>query len=90
MQLCLSAVDATHYARHPGSEHEDVFVDCAQASVRCLAPFGSLLEIGKFDMVVGTMLPMRAMLRGVNYQSIFLEEILDEGPSGNPAKVRYQ
>lgn len=63
------------------------FVDCWQASVRCLAPFGSLLEIGKYDMVKGTMLPMRDMLRGVNYQAILLEELLDEGPSGNPAKV---
>lgn len=58
-----------------------------QASIRCLAPFGTFLEIGKFDMVIGSTLPMRDMLRGVNYQSIHMDEIFDEGPNGNPTKV---
>eukprot|EP00884_Botryococcus_braunii_P006101 jgi/Botrbrau1/15492/Bobra.43_2s0109.1 len=56
-----------------------------QASIRCLAPFGSLLEIGKYDMVVGSMLPMRAMLRGINYQAIHLEQVLVEGPDVDPS-----
>jgi hypothetical protein len=58
-----------------------------QASIRCLAPFGSLLEIGKFDMVVGSMLPMRAMLRGINYQAIHLEQVLVEGPNVDTSQV---
>lgn len=58
-----------------------------QASIRCLAPFGSLLEIGKFDMVVGSVLPMRAMLRGVNFQAIHLEQILVEGPNVDTSLV---
>ncbi len=58
-----------------------------QASVRCLAPLGRLLEIGKFDMSVGSTLPMRPMLRGVSFEAICLELILDEGPGFDPFMV---
>lgn len=39
-------------------------------------------------MVVGTTLPMRAMLRGVKYVSVLLDQVLKDTPSGVPsAKV---
>ena len=58
--------------------------------MRCLANFGTLLEIGKFDMVVGSSLPMRAMLRGVSYISVHLEQMYDEGPAADLKLVRFR
>eukprot|EP00884_Botryococcus_braunii_P007683 jgi/Botrbrau1/16916/Bobra.0306s0002.1 len=70
VDLCLNSLDQ----------------DKLQASIRCLAEYGTLLEIGKYDMVLGSKLPMRAMLKGVSYHSIMLEQVIEEGVKRNPAK----
>lgn len=41
--------------------------------MHCLAEFGRLLEIGKYDMANRSKLPMHAMLKGVSYESIALD-----------------
>ena len=47
-----------------------------QATVRCLAPFGQLLEIGKYDILRGTPLSMRPMHDNVGFQGIDLDSLL--------------
>ena len=41
--------------------------------MHCLAEFGRLLEIGKYDMANRSKLPMHAMLKGISYESIALD-----------------
>ena len=41
--------------------------------MHCLAEFGRLLEIGKYDMANRSKLPMHAMLKGISYESITLD-----------------
>ena len=55
-----------------------------QASIRCLAKGGKLLEIGKYDMMMGTQLAMEPMLRNVEFAGIDLDDIL---VAGNTAEV---
>ncbi len=47
-----------------------------QATVRCLEPFGQLLEIGKYDILRGTPLSMRPMHDNVGFQGIDLDSLL--------------
>lgn len=57
--------------------------DKLTASVRCLAPNGHLLEIGKYDILKGTALSMRPMhdnitFHGINLDSLFKGAQQDE------------
>ncbi len=47
-----------------------------QATVRCLAPFGQLLEIGKYDILKDTPLGMRPMHDNICFQGIDLDSLL--------------
>ncbi len=49
-----------------------------QATVRCLADNGRLLEIGKYDILKGTPLSMRPMLRNVAFEGIDLDRITND------------
>jgi hypothetical protein len=51
---------------------------CEQATVRCLADNGRLLEIGKYDILKGTPLSMRPMLRNVAFEGIDLDRITND------------
>ncbi|XP_046415450.1 fatty acid synthase-like isoform X1 [Neodiprion fabricii] len=46
-----------------------------QASVRCLAPGGRFLEIGKFDLAANNPLGMEAFLKGISFHGILLDKI---------------
>ncbi len=50
----------------------------AQATVRCLAANGRLLEIGKYDILRGTPLSMRPMLRNISYEGIDLARVAND------------
>eukprot|EP00884_Botryococcus_braunii_P002846 jgi/Botrbrau1/12562/Bobra.0169s0097.1 len=50
-----------------------------QASVRCLSTFGTLVEIGKADMISGSQLPMRPMLNSISYIAIDLWTVFGYG-----------
>ncbi|EIE23140.1 hypothetical protein COCSUDRAFT_47508 [Coccomyxa subellipsoidea C-169] len=52
--------------------------DKLQATVRCLADNGRLLEIGKYDILKGTPLSMRPMLRNVAFEGIDLDRITND------------
>lgn len=45
------------------------------ASVRCLAPNGHLLEIGKYDILKGTALSMRPMHDNITFHGINLDSL---------------
>ena len=49
-----------------------------QATVRCLADNGRLLEIGKYDILKGTPLSMRPMLRNCAFEGIDLDRIVND------------
>ena len=49
-----------------------------QASVRCLANRGRLLEIGKYDILKGTALSMRPLLHNIGYDGIDLDRIFND------------
>ena len=51
---------------------------CLQATVRCLADNGRLLEIGKYDILKGTPLSMRPMLRNCAFEGIDLDRIVND------------
>ncbi len=51
---------------------------CMQATVRCLADNGRLLEIGKYDILKGTPLSMRPMLRNCAFEGIDLDRIVND------------
>ena len=46
--------------------------------MRCLADNGRLLEIGKYDILKGTPLSMRPMLRNVAFEGIDLDRITND------------
>ena len=50
----------------------------AQATVRCLAANGRLLEIGKYDILKGTPLSMRTMIRNISYEGIDLARVAND------------
>ncbi|CAK0786732.1 hypothetical protein CVIRNUC_009946 [Coccomyxa viridis] len=52
--------------------------DKLQATVRCLADNGRLLEIGKYDILKGTPLSMRPMLRNCAFEGIDLDRIVND------------
>ena len=56
--------------------------------MRCLADNGRLLEIGKYDILKGTPLSMRPMLRNVAFEGIDLDRITND-PS-NITEARAQ
>ena len=45
------------------------------ATVRCIAPHGHLLEIGKYDILKGTGLPMTKMHKNVSFQGVDLDTL---------------
>ena len=49
-----------------------------QASVRCLGNRGRLLEIGKYDILKGTPLSMRPLLRNIAYDGIDLDRVFND------------
>lgn len=49
-----------------------------QASVRCLSDRGRLLEIGKYDILKGTPLSMRPLLRNIAYDGIDLDRVFND------------
>lgn len=49
--------------------------DKLTASVRCLAPNGHLLEIGKYDILKGTALSMRPMHDNITFHGINLDSL---------------
>ena len=55
--------------------------DKLQATVRCLAPHGRLLEIGKYDIFRNTGLGMRPMRDNVAFHGVDLDSILNGGPA---------
>ena len=58
----------------------------AQATVRCLAPFGQLLEIGKYDILKGTPLSMRPMHDNICFQGIDLDSLF-KGDMGDTVPI---
>ena len=58
--------------------------DLLHATVRCVATGGSLLEIGKFDILQGTRLPMAPMHHNISFQGINLDSLFVDasGPGG--------
>lgn len=53
--------------------------DKLQATVRCLAPHGQLLEIGKYDILKNTPLGMRPMHNNISFQGIDLDSLFKGG-----------
>ena len=49
--------------------------DKLQATVRCIAPSGALLEIGKYDILKGTGLSMRPLDRNISFHGINLDSV---------------
>ena len=49
--------------------------DKLQATVRCLAPHGQLLEIGKYDILKNTPLGMRPLHNNISFQGIDLDSL---------------
>ena len=49
--------------------------DKLQATVRCIAPNGSLLEIGKYDILKGTGLSMRPLDHNISFHGINLDSM---------------
>ena len=46
--------------------------------MRCLASRGRLLEIGKYDILRGTGLSMRPMLRNIAFDGIDLDRVFND------------
>ena len=49
--------------------------DKLKATVRCIAPNGHLLEIGKYDILKGTELSMRPMHDNITFHGINLDSL---------------
>jgi len=47
--------------------------------VRCLAPYGRLLEIGKYDVLGGGSLPMQPLDRNIAFEGIDLDRLFFDG-----------
>lgn len=52
-----------------------------QASIRCLAPFGRFLEIGKYDLAKDTHIGMGVLLKSVSFHGILLDALCSDSPS---------
>jgi fatty acid synthase len=59
---------------HVGKFHWNL----VQATVRCLGDNGRLLEIGKYDILRGSSLSMRPLLRNIAFEGIDLDRILND------------
>ena len=69
--------------------------DKLQATVRCLAPHGQLLEIGKYDILKNTPLGMRPLHNNISFQGIDLDSLFKgvmrdqvRPAHRNPARLR--
>lgn len=49
--------------------------------MRCLASAGKLLELGKYDMMIGTQLPIEPLMKNIEYLGVDLDQILTAGDS---------
>lgn len=49
--------------------------DKLQASIRCLGMNGTLLEIGKYDMLNGTQLDMKYLTKRINLKAVMFEDL---------------
>lgn len=47
--------------------------------MRCLAPYGRLLEIGKYDVLGGGSLPMQPLDRNIAFEGIDLDRLFFGG-----------
>ena len=56
--------------------------------MRCLADNGRLLEIGKYDILKGTPLSMRPMLRNVAFEGIDLDRITNDPSNIDEVRAR--
>lgn len=54
------------------------YASLGQATLRCLGSNGRLLEIGKYDILKGTPLSMRPLLRNIAFEGIDLDRILND------------
>ena len=72
-RVCISSI-TTAAGRMSGM----TFAARVQATVRCLADNGRLLEIGKYDILKGTPLSMRPMLRNCAFEGIDLDRIVND------------
>jgi hypothetical protein len=61
----------------------------AQASVRCLAPYGRLLEIGKADVLGGARLPMAPLDRNIAFEGIDLDRLFFDGVAAGQARRAF-
>ncbi|CAG2105802.1 unnamed protein product [Medioppia subpectinata] len=61
--------------------------DKLQASLRCLAPNGRFLEIGKYDMQMNKSLGLFAFLNNISFHGVGLDCIFREGPSSKKLKA---
>ena len=55
--------------------------------MRCISSYGKLLEIGKYDILKGTGLSMRPLLRNIEFQGIDLDRVFNDGE--DPAQVLF-
>lgn len=62
--------------------------DKLTASVRCLAPNGHLLEIGKYDILKGTALSMRPMHDNITFHGINLDSLF-KGAQKDAVSFRF-
>jgi len=63
--------------------------DLLQESLKCLAPFGRFLEIGKRDILLRARIDLQLLLRNIQFATMDLSELWglrhpDLGPYVNP------
>ena len=80
--VCRSALPELYvsYRAQTGGRGVDMALnsladDKLQATVRCLAPHGQLLEIGKYDILKNTPLGMRPLHNNISFQGIDLDSL---------------
>ena len=54
--------------------------------MRCLAPYGRLLEIGKYDVLGGGALPMAPLDRNIAFEGIDLDRLFFDGAAADQAR----
>ncbi|XP_050030055.2 fatty acid synthase-like [Dermacentor andersoni] len=62
--------------------------DKLQASVRCLAPHGRFLEIGKFDLFEDNNLGLSVFLKNVAFHGVMIDSLLRDDPVTSAHKRR--
>ena len=63
--------------------------DKLKATVRCIAPNGHLLEIGKYDILKGTELSMRPMHDNITFHGINLDSLF-KGANKDAVSLQLQ